>query len=133
VTRIRAVVFDLFGTLVPEFPLSVWEGMLDGMATALGADRNAFRRAWAETVVERQTGGFPDVESNVREIVRRVGVEPRGEAIRRAIEIRERSYHTSFRPQPGAAVGMTPVRIVDPTATHPVPHPDVDDWLGAEA
>lgn len=54
-TRIRAVVFDLFGTLVPEFPLSVWEGMLDGMVTALGADRNAFRRAWAETVVERQS------------------------------------------------------------------------------
>lgn len=100
--RIRAVVFDLFGTLVPEFPLSVWDGMLNGMASALGADRGAFRHAWTGTVVERQTGGFPDVASNLREIARRIGVEPTDAAIREATAVREEAYRRWFRPQPGA-------------------------------
>lgn len=101
-TRIRAVLFDLFGTLVPEFPLAVWDGMLDGMASALGAGRAAFRHTWADTVVERQTGVFPDVGSNLREIARRMGLDPQEAAVGRAIGIREEAYRTWFRPQPGA-------------------------------
>jgi putative hydrolase of the HAD superfamily len=102
VTRLRAVVFDLFGTLVPEFPLSAWTGMFEGMAAAVGADPSAFRRDWEETVVERQTGGFADVGSNLREICRRLGLHPSDEGVAGALEVRAELYGTWFRPQPGA-------------------------------
>lgn len=101
-SRVRAVVFDLFGTLVPEFPLSVWDEMLRAMAAALGVDPATFREAWDGTVVERQTGRLPDVAANLREICRRLGVEPSQEAMRGALAVREARYRTWFRPQPGA-------------------------------
>ena len=56
----RAVIFDLFGTLVPEFPHEDFYASIDHMATVLGADSTAFRDAWNETVVDRQTGGYAD-------------------------------------------------------------------------
>lgn len=101
-TRFRAIVLDLFGTLVPEFPLSVWAGMIEGMAAAVGADIAAFRRGWEDTVVERQTGGFPDVASNVREICRRLDLRPSNARVADALEVRAALYRTWFRPQPGA-------------------------------
>lgn len=215
--RIRAVVFDLFGTLVPEFPLPVWVGMFEGMAAALGADAGAFRRAWEDTVLQRQTGRFPHVGANLREICGRLGLSPSDGRIADALEVRAALYRTWFRPQPGAvetlrwlrergygtalvsmcapdapalwatsplgglvdvlvfscevglrkpdpaiylaasdplglapseclyvgdgsyrelsgaeAVGMTPVRIVDPAEEAEMLRPDRDDWVGRE-
>lgn len=100
--RIRAVVFDLFGTLVPEFPLSVWDRMFEQTAATLEADGAAFRRAWDETLVERQTGGFPDVQANIRAICQRLGLAPSVEQVGRAIEVRAAMYRERFRPQLGA-------------------------------
>lgn len=101
-TRIHAVVFDLFGTLVPEFPLPVWVGMFEGMAAALGADTDAFREAWEDTVLERQTGGFADVAANLREICRRLGRTPSDAQIAHALDVRATLYRAWFRPQVGA-------------------------------
>jgi len=100
--RLRAVVFDLYGTLVPEFPLSRWDAMFEGMAAALGADVGAFRQAYEGTIVERQTGGFPDIAENVRVICGRIGIERSAVALGRALEVRAAMYRDLFRPQPGA-------------------------------
>jgi putative hydrolase of the HAD superfamily len=100
--RLRAVVFDLYGTLVPEFPLSRWDAMFEGMAAALGADVGAFRAAWEGTIVERQTGVLGDVAENVRVICERIGVSTSTDAIERALEVRAAMYREWFRPQPGA-------------------------------
>jgi putative hydrolase of the HAD superfamily len=217
VSRLEAVVFDLYGTLVPEFPLSRWDAMFEGMAAALGADLGAFRAAWEGTIVERQTGVLGDVAENVRVICERIGLEPRAGSLERSLEVRAAMYRDLFRPQPGAvetlrwlrehgypaalvsmcapdtpalwhasplgglvdvlvfssevglrkpdpaiylaasdrlgvdptaclyvgdgsnreltgaaAVGMTPVRIVDPAEDGAVLRPDRDDWRGAE-
>jgi putative hydrolase of the HAD superfamily len=102
VTRLEAVVFDLYGTLVPEFPLSRWDAMFAGMAAALDADLDAFRRAYEGTIVERQTGGFRDMTENVRAICERIDAQPSTEALERALEIRAAMYRDLFRPQPGA-------------------------------
>lgn len=99
---VEALVFDLFGTLVPEFPLRAWEGMFEGMGRVLRTDPAAFRRSWDETVVERQTGGFPDVEANLREICRRLGVSPSDAEVSDALAVRGALYAEWFRPQPGA-------------------------------
>ena len=60
--------FDLFGTLVPEFSTSDFFGSVRDMARALGADRDRFEDAWRQTAEARQTGVFATVEDNVRHI-----------------------------------------------------------------
>jgi len=217
VSAVRAVVFDLFGTLVPEFPLRAWERMFEGMASALGADLACFRREWGATIVERQTGGFRTVEENVRTICERLALAPADARVAEALEVRDALYAERFHPQPdaietlswlrergyatalvsmcapdapafwqasplagsidvlvfscevglrkpdpaiylaasgrlgvdpsecvyvgdgsnrelsgAAAVGMRPVRIVDPAEEGEMLRPDVDDWSGAE-
>ena len=109
-SRLEDVVFDLFGTLVPEFPLSAWEGMFEGMATVLEADLGAFRRAWDDTIVERQTGGFPDMAENVRVICERLGLERSAADVDRALEVRTALYRSWFRPQPGAVETLSTLR-----------------------
>lgn len=100
--RFRAVVFDLFGTLVPEFPLAEWDRMFHEMASALGVDLQAFRREWDATMIERQTGLLGDVEGNVRTICARLGVAPEPVQLAAALEVRVSLYRRWFRPQPGA-------------------------------
>ena len=106
----RAVVFDLFGTLVPEFPLRAWEGMFEGMAAVLGADLGALRRAWDDTIVERQTGGFRDMAENVQVICERLGLERSAEEIALALAVRDDLYAAWFRPQPGALETLRTLR-----------------------
>ena len=64
-----AVIFDLFGTLVPEFPRSAFYEAAAQMAVILGADPPAFRAQWDRTGMDRQTGAFDDgIAGNVRAI-----------------------------------------------------------------
>jgi putative hydrolase of the HAD superfamily len=102
VSEIRAVVFDLYGTLVPEFGLREWHAMFEGMAEALGAELDAFRSAWEGTMIERQTGRLGDMEGNVREIAARAGVTPSPAQVEAALEIRADLYRRCFRPKPDA-------------------------------
>ena len=57
-----AVVFDLFGTLVPEFSKKDFFHSVREMAGVLGADPDRFEAAWTGSALERQTGGFATVE-----------------------------------------------------------------------
>jgi putative hydrolase of the HAD superfamily len=99
---LRAVVFDLFGTLVPEFPRSDWERMFEDMARALEVEPEPFRTAWEASMFERQTGRLGDMEANVRTICERLGVEPSPEQLAVAMDARAEIYRRNFGPQPGA-------------------------------
>ena len=77
-----AVVFDLFGTLVPEFSKKDFFQSVRGMAGVLGADPDRFEAAWTGSALERQTGGFATVEDNVRHICASLGLEPADGAAR---------------------------------------------------
>ena len=62
--EVRAVVFDLFGTLVYEFPRADWDAWLDTAAAVLEADHQAFHAAWTATAIERQTGRLGDIDGH---------------------------------------------------------------------
>lgn len=102
VSRFGAVIFDLFGTLVYEFPKVDWDRSFTLSAEALGVDGAAFRREWEATSVERQTGRFSDPEANIRELCRRVGSDPTPEQVTAALEVRRAMYERWFVPTPGA-------------------------------
>jgi putative hydrolase of the HAD superfamily len=106
----RAVVFDLFGTLVPEFDREAFFGSVRSMADLVGADRERFLEAWNATALDRQTGAFPTVEANVRSICSELGVQPSDGAIGQALEARLVLYRTLFHPRVGAMETLQSVK-----------------------
>lgn len=109
-SRARAVVFDLYGTLVHEFPRAEFYGAVRAMAEALGADRDAYRAAWDATAVARQTGGFADMEANVRAICASLGLAPGDGQVARALQARRTMYDRWFRPRDGALETLRELR-----------------------
>jgi putative hydrolase of the HAD superfamily len=100
--RLEAVVFDLFGTLVSEFPTKEWGEQFGALASALGVDAAAMRREWEESAIDRQTGRLGDIGDNLRTIARRAGGDPSERQLEDAVAIRAALYDRFFRPLPGA-------------------------------
>lgn len=108
---IRAVIFDLYGTLVPEFPHEEFYTSIDHIAAVLGADPVAFRDGWNKTVVERQTGVYATMDENVLAICEAIGLpEPEASAVTQALKRRAEMYATWFRPREGAVETLTALR-----------------------
>lgn len=108
--RFQAVVFDLFGTLVPEFSKSDFFEAIRAMARVLGADAERFQDAWDATALDRQTGGFATVEDNVRHLCASLGVDPSDGVVEEALDLRLGLYRTWFHPRRGALETLTEVR-----------------------
>jgi len=101
--RYDAVVFDLFGTLVPEFTKEEFYGTVVEAARRLDADVERFREAWIASAVDRQTGRWPTIEDGVRGIVATLGLaEPDEHALAEALAPRTEMYARMFHPRPGA-------------------------------
>ncbi len=130
---IGAVIFDLFGTLVHEFPRADWEAWLEVSAAAMEADPERFRRAWEATAVERQTGGLGDIEENLRTVAARAGAWPTGSQIAEALEARAALYRKWFVPRPGAGEVLAELRRRPvPTALISMCAPDTPPlWLAS--
>jgi putative hydrolase of the HAD superfamily len=106
-----AVIFDLYGTLVPEFPRSDFYLTVDRMALELGADAESFREAWNRTAIGRQTGAFPTMADNVRAVCEELGLdEPTELDLRRALAPREAMYARWFHPRDGALETLAELR-----------------------
>jgi putative hydrolase of the HAD superfamily len=100
--QIDAVVFDLFGTLVPEFPKQDFLSVLTGMAQILGVDRDQFLRGWDSAAIARQTGAQGDMETSVLAICERLGVVPNAVELAQAMQVRSAMYRRWFHPAEGA-------------------------------
>lgn len=102
VSAFDAVIFDLFGTLVYEFPRSDWDEWLDTTAAVLEAEPGAFQRAWAATAIDRQTGRAGDIEENLKTVAARAGAWPSDAQVAEALEARAELYRKWFVPRTGA-------------------------------
>ena len=107
-----AVIFDLYGTLVPEFPRSAFYDTVEHMAATLGADPVAFRAEWDRTAVGRQTGVYPDgMQGNLRAICAALAMPAPSEAvIEDALAPRAAMYRRWFHPREGALEVLTELR-----------------------
>lgn len=107
-----AVIFDLFGTLVPEFPRSEFYDAVRHMAGVLGVDPDAFVEGWSETAMLRQTGAYAGgIEENVRAICVALGMgPPPDDAVARAVAPRTQMYGKWFHPRPGALETLREVK-----------------------
>ena len=81
--RIRAVVFDLWGTLVPS-PVGRRDEVCRAMGADLGVDPDAYAAAFRDSYAERFCGTLGSLEETVLELARRCGGEPEAGAVARA-------------------------------------------------
>jgi putative hydrolase of the HAD superfamily len=108
--KIKAVIFDLFGTLVNNFGFSA-EQMGRELATSLGAPYEPFIALWNQTLPMRIIGDFDTVEANVEYVCQGIGLRPEAEKIRQAVDIRMNYVREALKPRPDAI--ETPNRLKD--------------------
>ena len=134
--RFDAVVFDLFGTLVPEFSRSDFYDSVRSAAGALGLDVEEFEREWIRTAHERQTGAYRGgVEDNVRAIVDALGrAQPTDEELAAALATRSSLYDRWFHPRDGSLEILRELRARGyPVALVSMCAPDTPDrWRASE-
>jgi putative hydrolase of the HAD superfamily len=108
----RFAIFDLFGTLVPEFPKAEFSESVRHAARVLGADEDAYLAAWMATAIDRQTGAYPGgMPDNVRAICAEIGVPPPADAlIEASLAPRDEMYRRWFHPRAGALETVTALR-----------------------
>jgi putative hydrolase of the HAD superfamily len=102
----RAVVFDLWGTLVP-FPAGCMDGVLKQIAGVLDTRYPDLAQLWDETWPERATG---DLATYLRGICARVGFRPTPEQLDRVLTLRTDAHGRLFVPRPDAVATLSRLR-----------------------
>ena len=97
--KYQGVLFDLYGTLVDPFRSSEGASNVREMAAALDLPPEDVRRLWEETFQERETGGFPTIEENIRWICRTLGAQRDEAQIAAAVEVRSALYRRTLVPR----------------------------------
>ena len=99
----RAVVFDLYGTLIDDAPPEDYARFLAETARVLGADPDRFRRAWEANDVARYTG---PIEACFEAVCGDVGVADFGPAL----DLRLERLRLLLVPRPDAVETLLTLR-----------------------
>jgi putative hydrolase of the HAD superfamily len=83
-----AVIFDLFGTLVPDIAGPPYEKVAAEMAEVLSVPSERFIEMWFGLVYERNIGAFESIEDNIVHICKKLKVDVSEEQVSRATAIR---------------------------------------------
>ena len=86
--KYKAVIFDLFGTLVEGVPLEKHNEELKNIAEVLSIDSDIFLKLWSETAEKRIKGYLKDFKDNIELIMNKIGVLPEEEKIEQGLQIR---------------------------------------------
>jgi len=112
VKRYDAVIFDLYGTLVPSMRDDSYLPSLRQTAAMVGAAETDFIRVWREedTLEGRMNGRFVTKADCVSYVCERLGLSPSGQAIQEAARIRAEFGRQLLRPRPDAIATLTKLR-----------------------
>jgi putative hydrolase of the HAD superfamily len=86
--KYKAVVFDLFGTLVNNFTTSEYLRVLVDMSAFLGAPADKFIQLWRDTFNLRTNGAHKTHQESIRYICNELGVPVKEEQVEKAAAIR---------------------------------------------
>jgi len=84
----EAVIFDLFGTLVPCFDRADYEACVRRMGDAVGVEGGLFYELFRSDAPQRTTGQWCDLEGNVADIARRAGASASTQQVAEAVRTR---------------------------------------------
>lgn len=107
--RFKAVIFDLFGTLVDDFVASVGQTPAE-MGVALEVPREPFLQVWRQTSAMRTDGTFQTVEASITYVCDAIGARVSAEQMSRAVKIRMQQIRRSLEPKPDAIATLTNLR-----------------------
>ena len=100
--KYKAVIFYLFGTLVPNMALSGHRDILRQMAHILSVLPDDFLQLWFDTFNERCTGIFQTPDDNVEHICRTLGMKVDENRVQLATRTRFEYAVGAMTPQPYA-------------------------------
>jgi putative hydrolase of the HAD superfamily len=100
--RYKAVIFDLFGTLINKLSLREHTGILRQMASIVSVPSDDFVRLWFGTHNERGLGVFQSLEANIEYICRQLGVRPEDSKVTLASQINLDYTARSIKPRTDA-------------------------------
>jgi putative hydrolase of the HAD superfamily len=85
--RYKAVIFDLFGTLIPSYSEKEQRRIVMSMAAILSAPPEIFWESWLNTFKESVLGILPNYEAKIGYICNKSGLNPEQENIRKASQL----------------------------------------------
>lgn len=98
--KYKAVIFDLYGTLVGNFSLKLHEAVLKQMAGIVGAPPDDFVRLWFASYEDRATGRIATPEDNIEHICRQLGIAVEEAKVQEAAKVRYEFTRTGLKPWP---------------------------------
>lgn len=86
--KYQAIIFDLFGTLVENFPSDEGYEVLSRAALVLGVSHADYNSQWIAAFNERMTGTAENFQACIKNICQRLGLQATEEQIDKAASIR---------------------------------------------
>lgn len=105
--KYKAVIFDLFGTLVDKFPVDESIDILVQMAKAMEVPSDDLVKIWFKTFDERHSGDFNNLEEDTRYAAEKLGVSPTESQIKKAVQINLDYVGNSIKPRPDTSEILT--------------------------
>ncbi|HTY81909.1 MAG TPA: HAD family hydrolase [Dehalococcoidales bacterium] len=100
--KYKAVIFDLFGTLVDVFSREGYYSTLSEMVSILKAPKDEFFKLWAATGEKRGNGQFKTLEENLLYICIQLNIKPTPRELKLAVWVRLDYVSLVLAPHPGA-------------------------------
>jgi putative hydrolase of the HAD superfamily len=108
--KYKAVVFDLFGTLVDIFSRTEYNRVLGEMSAVLSVSADDFSRAWIDGGEARTVGMVDSPMGSLTKVCRNLGIHPTPEQLRRACTARLDYYSRNMKPRREAAKVLSQLR-----------------------
>ncbi|MFX1344355.1 MAG: HAD family hydrolase [Promethearchaeota archaeon] len=100
--KYKAIIFDLFGTLVDSYSVQGYNRYLTEMASALELPEEDFSKLWRDTIYERGIGIFKTTEESIRYICNKLKASVSEENIKKCDQIRLENTRRALSPKNGA-------------------------------
>jgi putative hydrolase of the HAD superfamily len=108
--RYKAVIFDLFGTLVDLLSEEEYKAGHAQWTAVLNAPFDDFRKVWSSTIVERDTGRFGSLEGDLLNALGSLGLQATDDQIRQAVNTRLDLFRKNLAPRKGAVETLAALR-----------------------
>jgi len=109
--KYKAVIFDLFGTLIDNLSFQEHKSVLMQMASIVSAPPDEFSQMWLDMFNERATGIFKNPETNIEYICQKLGVHVEDTRVKKAAQLRYEYSARSMVPRPYSLDVLSNLRL----------------------
>ena len=95
----KAIIFDLFGTIVDSFSLTEYNHLISQLSSVLSIPSEKFSQMWYKTSKQRGTGVFKTIEECIKYICRALNTQVSEEKIKKCVQLRLESTKRAMKPK----------------------------------